>query len=52
MKFNICYFMRLFLNFFKAALYLAVENDNSEIVQSLLSKSEIDVNEKYIFLRS
>lgn len=42
MKFNI-----ILLN--KAPLHLAVENNNIEITQLLLSKDTIDINSVYIF---
>ena len=44
MKFGI-----ICLNGFKTALFLAVENQNVEIVSLLLSNNKIDVNIKCIF---
>ena len=42
--------MKFFICFQKIALNVAVENQNIEIVRLLLSKSNVDVNLKDIFL--
>ena len=42
--------MKFFICFQKIALNVAVENQNVEIVRLLLSKSNVDVNLKDIFL--
>ncbi len=37
------------MKIFKTPLYLAVENENVEIVRLLLTKEDIEVNIQYIF---
>lgn len=40
----------IFLFFYKNALYTAVEKNNSEIVQVLLTNQKIDANIRSIFI--
>lgn len=49
-SFKLKFQMKFFICFQKIALNVAVENQNIEIVRLLLSKSNVDVNLKDIFL--
>ena len=51
MKFKFIILMKfIYLLNNKTALHLAVENGDTEIVQSILSKSSVDINFKQVFV--
>ena len=44
--------MKFILEFYKSAVYLAIENQNHDIVKLLLENNNIDVNDTCIFLKN
>ena len=48
MQFNILLFYEVIIKFYVAPLMIAIEIEEKELVQQILSKPDIDINDKSI----